>query len=490
MDNLPWILACCGLFLVVMVLICLLWYFGREVTSIRREIFRVKEQPPPPPPPPPLAPFDYGGRGRVDLEAPPSDWPALESPSGRVEPPAPPPAAATIVMMYPLRVKILRAEGPVTRPVYCVCQIRGKPLSKITTRVVNEASNPTWDHEASMVDFCQGESLSFLVYDQDWGKPDELLGEATLPCDRFLDRALFEESLPLTKAREGSSAPQGPWECPRCTLENAASARTCIACDADRPQVAAATSTTLSLRVQVTAAVWEPTSIPFFTTRWTALDTAARAPFMGEHAMRNDWDGEVGFRFKTRTDVVVGALGRQTLMGVLRDTALVTLWSDETQGELASVTVGPSSNFEGGYAFTALPQPLLLDANKEFRISQQCFPGMADLWFDGCAEPSQLSRQSAVRHLEFLGSVYHGGHAFPSLVDRERSEYRRAGMLNLKLMGEDPAAEAERFRQAGAQLALPRAGGVQGPPPPDATEDSLQIRMLCMSPAPKDEEPA
>uniref|UniRef100_A0A7S1QR82 Uncharacterized protein n=1 Tax=Alexandrium catenella TaxID=2925 RepID=A0A7S1QR82_ALECA len=169
------------------------------------------------------------------------------------------------------------------------------------------------------------------------------------------------------------------------------------------------------------------------------------------------------------------------MAGGLRDATLVTLWSDETQGELAAVSVGPASRFEGGYAFTALERPLLLDAQKEFRLTQQCFPGMADIWFDGCAEPGQLSRESSARNLEFLGSVYHGGRHFPSLVDRESGEYRRAGMLNLKLLGQDPAAEAEAFLH-NSQVMLPPGGAAD-----DATQDLMQIRLICMSPAPKGE---
>lgn len=490
--NLPWIIALSVLFAVVLLLLCLLCYFGREVGRIRREVWRVKEQPPPPPPVVALAPVQAPGRGRVDLEAPPSDWPmpAMDSPlSGHRElmvPPSSGDAKAQVVMMHPLRVKIVRAEGPVTRPVYCVCQIRGKPLSKTTTGVVNEASNPTWNHEASLPDFCRGDTLSFLVYDQDWGKPDELLGEASLPGERFLDRDLFDEALPLSQARGSTAAPQGPWTCPRCTVENTAGDRICNVCEAERPQAVVASA--LSLHVQVTTAVWDPSTTPFFTTRWLALDAVSRGPVMGEFAMRNDWDGEVGFRFKTRTAVVIAALGRQAPAGVVRDAAVVTLWSDETQGELATANVGPASRLEGGYAFAALDRPLLLEAHKAFRISQHCFPGMADLWFDGCAEPGDLSRESSARYLEFLGSVYHGGRSFPSLVDRERCEHRRVGMLNLKLLGEDPAAEAERFRQSGA-LAL-GGGGLTSQAGDEATQDLMQIRLICMSPAPKGQEAA
>mmetsp|Transcript_140542 Transcript_140542/g.437057 ORF Transcript_140542/g.437057 Transcript_140542/m.437057 type:complete len:487 (-) Transcript_140542:27-1487(-) len=480
----PWILAFVVLLTIILILGGLYFFLGREVGAMRQEIIRLgrRKDPVPAAPPPPPPEQGVSPPPRVDLEAPPSDWPDLDA---RVLPP--PSGDAQVFAMYPVRVKILAAQGHVPRPAYCVCQIKGRPQSKVATRVVDGAPDVTWDHEVSMLDFCQGDTLSFLVYVQDRGRADELLGEALLTGDRFLDRD-FDDALPLTQARAGAG-PAGPWTCERCTMQNSASARRCVACEAERPpQAAGPAATGVSLRVQASTAVWDPNTTPLFTARWAALDAASRTPAQGEFLMRNDWDGEVGFRFRTRTAVVVVALGRQTLTGGLRDNAVVTLWSDDTQAELAATSVGPTSHPEGGYAFSSLRQPLLLEADKEFRITQHCFPGMADPWFDGCAEPAHLSRESSSRNLEFLGSVYHGGRSFPSLVDRERCEYRRAGMVNLKLLGQDPAAEAERFRHGGAQqVAL--QGAHSGPAPMDASEDAMQIRLICMSPAPKGQPP-
>lgn len=453
MAELPWILAAAILGAAVLLLAGLLFYFRREVGRIRGEVRRLKDQPAVAAPALQAATGPLGGASRVDLEGPPSDWaaPAGESPVSdavlpRTAQPEPTPTdhAVEIVMTQAIRVKIISAVGHVMRPSYCACQIRGKPRACFVTEVNNDLLNPTWNHEAEVVDFTPGEALSFSIIDQ------EPIGEALLPSERFLQKDAEEEELQLIQA-PGSAGGSG-----------------------------------LSLRVQVTTAVWAPSATPLFRARWTALHPQTQSLALGEFAMRNEWDGEVGFRFRPRTKLVVTALGRQVPVGVLQHTVTVTLWSDETQAELAFVPVGPTSALEGGYAFAPLKQEVVLEAQKEYRISQKCTSGMLDPWFDGCVEPSQLLFGSASQYVEFLGSVYQGGYAFPTLVDRERPQCRRAGMLNLKLLGQDPAAEADKFqRSAGSQLAVP-SGSNYMPAEEEEREDLLQIRLVCMSPPPKE----
>lgn len=46
---------------------------------------------------------------------------------------------------------------------------------------------------------------------------------------------------------------------------------------------------------------------------------------------RNNWNGEVGFKFTPNHDLVVSALGRGTNDGDLDDDVRVTLWNMQTQ---------------------------------------------------------------------------------------------------------------------------------------------------------------
>lgn len=81
---------------------------------------------------------------------------------------------------------------------YCTCEIPGKPRSRISTCVVDDTLNPTWNHECRISDFAGGDSLVFRVWDKDETKSDDLLAEPVeLSAAQLLGPTGFEGSIPL-----------------------------------------------------------------------------------------------------------------------------------------------------------------------------------------------------------------------------------------------------------------------------------------------------
>lgn len=148
---------------------------------------------------------------------------------------------------------------------------------------------------------------------------------------------------------------------------------------------------------------------------------------------RNDWTGEVGIRLLAQTPCVVTALGRHTTEGKLSEGAVVTLWSAESQQVIANVEVGPDSFVESNYAFTTLPQRVVLEVGKEYRVSQRCKSRMADWWFDGHASEEEVTALASSRYARFLGGCCRNDGGYPNRNDGER---RRAGMVNFKIARE------------------------------------------------------
>jgi preprotein translocase subunit YajC len=90
---------------------------------------------------------------------------------------------------------------------YCVCQLEGKPDSKVETQTVNDNLEPLWNFEARMVSYVQGDALTFEIYDKDMGiLKDDFLGRAKLTSEQigaygfFGDLQLEDKSGNLTKA--------------------------------------------------------------------------------------------------------------------------------------------------------------------------------------------------------------------------------------------------------------------------------------------------
>jgi len=88
---------------------------------------------------------------------------------------------------------------------YCICEIPGRPGSKIETTAINEQLSPEWNHEAQVIGYKVEDSLTFTVRDKDPIKPDDVLGSATLTTEQFLD-AGFDGELKLSNAGDGVEA--------------------------------------------------------------------------------------------------------------------------------------------------------------------------------------------------------------------------------------------------------------------------------------------
>ncbi|CAJ1373050.1 unnamed protein product [Effrenium voratum] len=166
-----------------------------------------------------------------------------------------------------------------------------------------------------------------------------------------------------------------------------------------------------------TQTVGDDASEPFF-----------RGPWQG---WRQDWDGEIGFRFRAEATFLITSLGRFVAEESLAEDAEVTLWAAKTQKKLGSVTVGPKSATVDGYAYSEVFPRIVARLGQEYCLTQTCRRGMRDPWPDHCAEPAEL-QEKALAFARFLGGVYdfHGG--FPAFQDMD--EGRRAGMLNFKAM--------------------------------------------------------
>mmetsp|Transcript_76677 Transcript_76677/g.232423 ORF Transcript_76677/g.232423 Transcript_76677/m.232423 type:complete len:256 (-) Transcript_76677:39-806(-) len=81
---------------------------------------------------------------------------------------------------------------------YCVCEIQGRPKSRVQTEVVSGSRNPEWNFEAELENYQPGTPLIFTVYDQDYNM-DDFLGTVTLDGEKFRKQK-FEGELDLEKA--------------------------------------------------------------------------------------------------------------------------------------------------------------------------------------------------------------------------------------------------------------------------------------------------
>mmetsp|Transcript_127684 Transcript_127684/g.408720 ORF Transcript_127684/g.408720 Transcript_127684/m.408720 type:complete len:589 (-) Transcript_127684:83-1849(-) len=166
-------------------------------------------------------------------------------------------------------------------------------------------------------------------------------------------------------------------------------------------------------------------------------------PCLGE--LRNDWPGEVGVRFKVEQAFAVLSLGRFVAGAAagqtLRQAVSVTLWGPaghvaeakaaaDAGAVLAAVDVGPASCLKDNYAFEMLGAQVVLEAGKEYRLTQKCSPGMTDPWLDGQATLEQATAKSNTKFASFLGGAYNLFGGFPSFED---GDLCRFGMVNFEI---------------------------------------------------------
>lgn len=98
----------------------------------------------------------------------------------------------------------LNGGGGTSDP-YCVCEVPGKPDSKLQTRHLSKTCDPEWNEEHDIEDYEQGDPLEFKVFDHDRG--DDLLGKVTLPGTYFDRDGGFSGELRLREsAKTGPAA--------------------------------------------------------------------------------------------------------------------------------------------------------------------------------------------------------------------------------------------------------------------------------------------
>ncbi|CAE8642249.1 unnamed protein product [Polarella glacialis] len=68
---------------------------------------------------------------------------------------------------------------------YCSCEVHGKPKVKVRTQTMEKTLNPSWNHETKIRGYQIGDALKFTVFDEDWGKSDDVLGHIKVESSQF-----------------------------------------------------------------------------------------------------------------------------------------------------------------------------------------------------------------------------------------------------------------------------------------------------------------
>mmetsp|Transcript_20252 Transcript_20252/g.56223 ORF Transcript_20252/g.56223 Transcript_20252/m.56223 type:complete len:694 (+) Transcript_20252:126-2207(+) len=93
-----------------------------------------------------------------------------------------------------------RGMSPGSFEPYCICEIPGKPRSRVMTRVACNSGDPIWNFHAEVPDCATGDLLEFSVFGRDqWPKTDEFLGKAVLDSNEILPNG-FVGDVPLQTA--------------------------------------------------------------------------------------------------------------------------------------------------------------------------------------------------------------------------------------------------------------------------------------------------
>mmetsp|Transcript_17989 Transcript_17989/g.34615 ORF Transcript_17989/g.34615 Transcript_17989/m.34615 type:complete len:327 (-) Transcript_17989:138-1118(-) len=98
----------------------------------------------------------------------------------------------------------LKGEDARTRGMtdpYCVCEVQGKPRTKVQTMALDGFHGVHWDHDGEIVDFLAQDAITCSVYDMDAlaSDPDYFLGRTTLVGTKLLSQG-FKGELHLKDA--------------------------------------------------------------------------------------------------------------------------------------------------------------------------------------------------------------------------------------------------------------------------------------------------
>jgi len=80
---------------------------------------------------------------------------------------------------------------------YVICEVPQKPNTTMETKVITDNLDPEWNEEREMLEYCEGDSLCFMVKDKDPHKSDDSLGTYTMQPDQFFDDG-FDGEVELT----------------------------------------------------------------------------------------------------------------------------------------------------------------------------------------------------------------------------------------------------------------------------------------------------
>lgn len=119
-------------------------------------------------------------------------------------------AKAKAVPPSPVIVHIVRARGLRNADWFggksdCFCTFGANNKNIYKTKVINDCLEPVWLEEEEIKERNAGEALTFEVWDKDIGKPDDLLGKATLAAVNF-EKEGYVGELRLDTAGKGITA--------------------------------------------------------------------------------------------------------------------------------------------------------------------------------------------------------------------------------------------------------------------------------------------
>merc|ERR1719223_318261 len=80
-----------------------------------------------------------------------------------------------------------------------MCEILNKPDEKFKTKVIDNCSDPNWNHSAELKGYQPGDVLVLRIYDSDSKPPDDFLGSLSMKSDQFFPHG-FDGELPLDES--------------------------------------------------------------------------------------------------------------------------------------------------------------------------------------------------------------------------------------------------------------------------------------------------
>jgi ribosomal protein L40E len=88
---------------------------------------------------------------------------------------------------------------------YCICEVLGRPDTRVETPVCKGSTNPEWNKTCE-VDVARKDSLVFTLKDRDWPTGDDPLGSATLTGEQILKGLDDEIEIDDPSQKRGSTA--------------------------------------------------------------------------------------------------------------------------------------------------------------------------------------------------------------------------------------------------------------------------------------------